>query len=125
MELIFLGTSSALPTNKRNHPAIALKAFGEVMLFDCGEGTKADDPTEIESMKINQIFITHFTVTISWDCQVLYNPGLQRKNRTPTYLRARRIIKPLKILKIWVLLLIFLYMYMRSVKVLLVKQMNI
>ncbi|HTX61078.1 MAG TPA: hypothetical protein VMC48_02110 [Methanobacterium sp.] len=40
MELIFLGTSSALPTKNRNHSATALKAFGEVMLFDCGEGTQ-------------------------------------------------------------------------------------
>ncbi|MDD3754215.1 MAG: ribonuclease Z [Methanobacterium sp.] len=60
MELIFLGTSSALPTNKRNHSAIALKAFGEVMLFDCGEGTQRQMVRlKLSPMKINQIFITH------------------------------------------------------------------
>jgi ribonuclease Z len=60
MELIFLGTSSALPTNKRNHSAIALKAFGEVMLFDCGEGTQRQMARlKLSPMKINQIFITH------------------------------------------------------------------
>jgi ribonuclease Z len=60
MELIFLGTSSALPTNKRNHSAIALKAFGEVMLFDCGEGTQRQMARlKLSPMKVNQIFITH------------------------------------------------------------------
>jgi ribonuclease Z len=60
MELIFLGTSSALPTTKRNHSAIALKAFGEVMLFDCGEGTQRQmTHLKLSPMKINQIFITH------------------------------------------------------------------
>ncbi len=60
MELIFLGTSSALPTTKRNHSAIALKAFGEVMLFDCGEGTQRQmTRLKLSPMKINQIFITH------------------------------------------------------------------
>ena len=40
MEIIFLGTSSAVHSKERNHPSIALKAFGDVMLFDCGEGTQ-------------------------------------------------------------------------------------
>lgn len=60
MELIFLGTASAIPTNYRNHSAIALKAFGEVFLWDCGEGTQRQMyRAKISPMKINQIFITH------------------------------------------------------------------
>jgi ribonuclease Z len=60
MELIFLGTSSALPTTNRNHPSIALKAFGEVMLFDCGEGTQRQMAIlKLSPMKVNNIFITH------------------------------------------------------------------
>jgi len=60
MELIFLGTSSALPTPKRNHSAIALKAFGEVMLFDCGEGTQRQMARiKLSPMKVDHIFITH------------------------------------------------------------------
>jgi ribonuclease Z len=61
MELIFLGTSSAIPTNNRNHAAIALKAFGEIMLFDCGEGTQRQmTRARVSPMKISKIFITHF-----------------------------------------------------------------
>ncbi len=60
MELIFLGTSSALPTKNRSHPAIALKAFGEIILLDCGEGLQRQmSLVGLSPMKINHIFITH------------------------------------------------------------------
>lgn len=60
MELIFLGTSSAIPTNERNHSAIALKAFGELMLFDCGEGTQRQMTIiKLSPMKVSRIFISH------------------------------------------------------------------
>jgi len=60
MELTFLGTSSAVPSKYRNHPAIALKAFGEIMLFDCGEGTQRQlSNVKISPMKIDKIFISH------------------------------------------------------------------
>lgn len=61
MELIFLGTSSAVHSKNRNHPSIALKAFGEVMLFDCGEATqKQMIHTNVSPMKISKIFISHY-----------------------------------------------------------------
>ena len=57
MELIFLGTSAAIPTNHRNHSAIALKGFGEIILFDCGEGTQRQmTRARISPMKIDKIF---------------------------------------------------------------------
>lgn len=61
MELIFLGTSSALPTPYRNHSALALRAFGEIILLDCGEGTQRQiNLSKISPMKINKILLTHF-----------------------------------------------------------------
>ncbi len=61
MELIFLGTSSAIPTNHRNHTAIALKGFGEIILLDCGEGTQRQmTRARLSPMKIKKMFITHF-----------------------------------------------------------------
>jgi ribonuclease Z len=60
MELIFLGTSSAVPSKDRNHSAMALKAFGEVLLFDCGEGTQRQmAQVKLSPMKVNKIFISH------------------------------------------------------------------
>jgi ribonuclease Z len=60
MEIVFLGTSSALPTINRNHSSFALKAFGEVFLFDCGEATQRQMTfIKLSPMKVNHIFITH------------------------------------------------------------------
>ena len=61
MEITFLGTSSAVHSSSRSHPSIALKAFGEVMLFDCGEGTQRQlIYAKISPMKISKIFISHY-----------------------------------------------------------------
>ena len=61
MEIIFLGTSSAVHSKERNQVSIAVKAFGEVMLFDCGEGTQRQMlHTKVSPMKVSKIFITHF-----------------------------------------------------------------
>ncbi|MDO5848953.1 MAG: ribonuclease Z [Methanobrevibacter sp.] len=61
MEITFLGTSSAVHSQNRSHPAIALRAFGEVMLFDCGESTQKQlIYAKISPMKISKIFLSHF-----------------------------------------------------------------
>lgn len=61
MEITFLGTSSAVHSNTRSHPAIVLKAFGETILFDCGEGTQRQlIYAKISPMKISKIFISHY-----------------------------------------------------------------
>jgi ribonuclease Z len=61
MEITFLGTSSAVHTSSRSHTSIALKAFGETLLFDCGEGTQRQlIYAKISPMKISKIFITHY-----------------------------------------------------------------
>ena len=61
MEIIFLGTSSAVHSYTRNQPAIILKAFGEIILFDCGEGTQRQLIfAKISPMKISKIFISHY-----------------------------------------------------------------
>ena len=61
MEVTFLGTASAVHSKDRNHPSIALKAFGDVFLFDCGEGAQKQLLfTNVSPMKISKIFITHF-----------------------------------------------------------------
>lgn len=87
MEITFLGTSSAVHTKKRSHPAIALKAFGEVMLFDCGEATQKQlIEAKISPMKITKIFITH----LHGD-HILGLPGLLQS------MNFRNREKPLKI----------------------------
>ena len=61
VEIVFLGTSSAVHSYTRNHPSIVLKAFGETMLFDCGEGTQRQLIfAKVSPMKISKIFLSHY-----------------------------------------------------------------
>jgi len=40
IDVIFLGTGGSLPTKERGLPSVALRRDGELILFDCGEGTQ-------------------------------------------------------------------------------------
>jgi ribonuclease Z len=60
-KLTFLGTGSAIPTARRNHPAIFVEYNGENILFDCGEGTQRQFRiAKINPCRITRIFISHW-----------------------------------------------------------------
>ncbi|HEY9187253.1 MAG TPA: ribonuclease Z [Ignavibacteria bacterium] len=60
IEVVFLGTGSALPTKERMLPSIAINYNGETILFDCGEGTQFQMSNfGIKPFKIKNIFISH------------------------------------------------------------------
>ncbi len=61
LKIIFLGTGGSWPTVKRNVSSIAIKRGGEIILFDCGEGTQRQfQRSKLSYMQITKIFITHF-----------------------------------------------------------------
>ncbi|MDI6720741.1 MAG: ribonuclease Z [Candidatus Aenigmarchaeota archaeon] len=64
IEVTFLGTTAGVPTKERSHPAVSIKYRSENeynFLFDCGEGTQRQIlHTDINFMRINDIFITHW-----------------------------------------------------------------
>lgn len=60
LRVTFLGTGGTLPTPNRNPSAILVNREGELLLFDCGEGTQQQMMRAKTGMKINSIFITHF-----------------------------------------------------------------
>lgn len=61
MELVFLGTTAAVPSVERGHSALALKYRDEVLLWDCGEGTQRQlIKAKISYMRIKRLFVTHF-----------------------------------------------------------------
>jgi RNAse Z (EC 3.1.26.11) len=61
LRIIFLGTGGSLPTPERNPSAIMVNREGELMLFDCGEGTQQQMMRAKTGMKaLSSIFITHF-----------------------------------------------------------------
>lgn len=61
MEITFLGTSEAVPTEKKNHTAVLLKYENENILVDCGEGTQRQFRiARINPCKLTRILITHW-----------------------------------------------------------------
>jgi ribonuclease Z len=61
LSIIFLGTGGSWPTVKRNVSSIAIKRGGEILLFDCGEGTQRQiQKSNASYMQISKIFISHF-----------------------------------------------------------------
>ena len=59
--IIFLGTSSAIPTETRNHISILLSYKNENILIDCGEGTQRQfRKAKLNPGQITRLLITHF-----------------------------------------------------------------
>ncbi len=60
LSLFFAGTAGSVPTPKRGLPALLLRAGGERILFDCGEGTQHQLLRSIGLPELDAIFITHY-----------------------------------------------------------------
>lgn len=61
LRILFLGTGGSLPTRNRNTSAIMVNREGELLLFDCGEGTQQQMMRAKTGMKaLSSIFVTHF-----------------------------------------------------------------
>lgn len=61
INLTFLGTGSAVPTVRRNHPSILLQYKAENILVDCGEGTQRQfRKAKLNPCKITKILISHW-----------------------------------------------------------------
>jgi ribonuclease Z len=60
MELIFLGTGASIPTENRNSASIVLTLEGEMLVFDCGEGTQRQMVrAQVGFRRKMDIFVTH------------------------------------------------------------------
>src|SRR5687767_3162993 len=60
LSLFFAGTAGSVPTARRGLPALLLRAGGERILFDCGEGTQQQLLRSAGLPELDAIFITHF-----------------------------------------------------------------
>lgn len=60
MKIVFLGTGGTYPSKVRNVTSVAVQLPGEVVMFDCGEGTQRQlMRSSVSFMKIRKIFISH------------------------------------------------------------------
>jgi len=60
LSVTFLGTGAAIPTLDRNVSALALHREGEMLLFDCGEGTQRQMMRYGVGFSLREIFFTHY-----------------------------------------------------------------
>lgn len=59
MRVTFLGTAASRPTVGRNVPSIVIAREGELLMFDCGEGTQRQMMRFSTGFTVNDIFFTH------------------------------------------------------------------
>lgn len=59
IRVTFLGTAAARPTVGRNVSAISLQREGDLMLFDCGEGTQRQMMRYQTGFSLGAIYVTH------------------------------------------------------------------
>jgi ribonuclease Z len=60
VSLFFAGTAGSVPTARRGLPALLLRAGGERILVDCGEGTQQQLLRSVGLPDLGAIFLTHF-----------------------------------------------------------------
>jgi ribonuclease Z len=61
LSLFFAGTAGSVPTARRGLPALLLRAGGDRLLFDCGEGTQQQLLRSAVGLpELDAIFLTHF-----------------------------------------------------------------
>jgi ribonuclease Z len=90
IELTFLGTGSAVPTARRNHPSMLLKYKEENILFDCGEGTQK----QIRIAKLNPCKITRILLTHWHGDHIFGLPGLLQTLAMSNYSKTLKVYGP-------------------------------
>jgi ribonuclease Z len=60
LSLFFAGTAGSVPTARRGLPALLLRAGGDRILFDCGEGTQQQLLRSVGLPELDVVFITHY-----------------------------------------------------------------
>jgi ribonuclease Z len=90
IKISFLGTGSAIPTKRRNHPSMLLQYKEENILIDCGEGTQRQFRIAgLNPCKLTRLLITHWHGD-----HVLGIPGLLQTLMLNNYNKTLHIYGP-------------------------------
>ena len=60
LDVVFLGTGGSVPTARRATASVLLRAGGERLLVDCGEGTQRQMQRSTGLVQVDEIYLTHF-----------------------------------------------------------------
>jgi ribonuclease Z len=60
VKIVILGSGATFPTSRRNLPSTAILKEGDILLFDCGEGTQIQlRKAKLRTGKLKAVFISH------------------------------------------------------------------
>lgn len=102
IKVTFLGTSGSVPQKDKNFASVVLAYKGDLLMFDCPEGTQRQlMKSEHSLMKTNNVFISHmhadhFLGLFGWICTMTMN---QRKEKLTIFSPKGGKEKILKMLK--------------------------
>jgi len=112
MEIIFLGTSHAVPTKEKNQTAILVRYNSENILIDCGEGTQRQFKIAgLNLCKLTKILITHWHGD-----HILGLPGLLQSLALSNYNKTLEIYGP-RGTKEFMKLLLEMFIFREKIKV--------
>ena len=60
LDIVFLGTGGSVPTARRGTACVLLRAGGERLLFDCGEGSQRQMQRSTGLVQLDEVYLTHF-----------------------------------------------------------------
>ena len=60
LSLAFLGTGGSVPTARRATACLLVRAGGERLLFDCGEGAQRQMQRSTGLVQLDEIYVTHY-----------------------------------------------------------------
>jgi ribonuclease Z len=60
LDVVFLGTGGSAPTARRATASVLVRAGGERLLFDCGEGTQRQMQRSTGLVQVDEIYVTHY-----------------------------------------------------------------
>jgi ribonuclease Z len=89
LSLVFLGTGGSVPTARRATAALLLRAGGDRLLLDCGEGTQRQMQRSTGLVQVDEIYVTHLHAD-----HYLGLPGLMKTYDLQGRERPLRIIGP-------------------------------
>lgn len=106
MSLTFLGTGASWPTAERGLSSIALKRGGEIILWDCGEGTQRQiQKSGLNYQAVSQIWLSHFHGDHCYGVPGLLKTMGLNERREPLWLYGPRglgrIVEAWKALRGW------------------------
>jgi ribonuclease Z len=89
MDVVFLGTGGSVPTARRSTACLLVRAGGDRLLFDCGEGSQRQMQRSTGLVQVDEIYVTHLHAD-----HYLGIPGLLKTYDLGGRERSLRVIGP-------------------------------